>query len=379
MNCYVLHAYSSTNSGDGLLVREAICLIREVDPSARVTVLALDPDSFEIEPGISFIHPLTGETGTPSRLRAGALSLRAAARGFTLPKNIVEQIENADLVVGVGGGYMRGSNLLEALKMTMAHLPQLTTANGLRNRPVYLPQSVGPFRWGTQGVFRRRAARVLWHVRDDRSLGILDGTASVRRSPDTAVMPIAHDIAANRPDAPRNSADPRLGLVARGLSSTRRRVRKYEANIALLDRELTPELLLQASARGNDDNKFYQDTLGRSATRSLVAGTVSSPNRVEVTVSVRLHGAVQSIRNGIPSIHLSYERKGWGAYEDLGVSKYVHNAFDFDPGLVAAQARELASDPGEFWEGIERSRRSISHSREVLLGDVSTALGRLNP
>jgi polysaccharide pyruvyl transferase WcaK-like protein len=73
---------------------------------------------------------------------------------------------------------------------------------------------------------------------------------------------------------------------------------------------------------------------------------------VGVAISVRLHGALQAINAGIPTIHLSYERKGYGAYTDLGIKKWVHSVHDFSPETVADQARELLRDPSEYWARI---------------------------
>lgn len=43
---YLLHAYSSRNSGDGLLVKLSLRAIREAGFRQRVTVVCLDPASF---------------------------------------------------------------------------------------------------------------------------------------------------------------------------------------------------------------------------------------------------------------------------------------------------------------------------------------------
>ena len=84
-------------------------------------------------------------------------------------------------------------------------------------------------------------------------------------------------------------------------------------------------------------------------------------------ISVRLHGSLQSILAGVPSIHLSYERKGWGAYQDLGIEQYVHNAYDFDPELVAIQARQLAASSESYWSAIERNVPNIRYKRQSLI------------
>lgn len=370
MRYLILHAYSSTNSGDGLLVKEALALIRSVDPQATIVVLALDPDSFSDPAGASFLHPFTGRNRTPSSTTMLANSALSLLRGLRLPKDVEFMVADADLVIGVGGGYMRGANLIEAVKMTLAHLPQLASANRRDKASVYLPQSVGALRWGTRTAVLAHAASITWHVRDDRSLALLNGVGRIRRTPDTAVLPLGNeDVAAAYLDR-RSAQTPVFGLVARTLRSTRQRVDQYVAGLQAIQSQLKAELLLQATSRGNNDDRFYASIFGRHATRTLVEGTSRGEDRTSAIVSVRLHGAIQSIRNGVPAIHLSYERKGWGAFEDLGIADYVHNAFDFDATRVIAQAKDLAADPSSYWDAIAEARPSIRDARERLLEDI---------
>ncbi|MEV5071118.1 polysaccharide pyruvyl transferase family protein [Microbacterium sp. LMI12-1-1.1] len=371
MKIVVLHAYSSTNSGDGLLVAEALDLVNAAFDSPHVLVLALDPDSFRSVGNVTYIHPLTGAGATPStKLMLGA-SIKALLRGSRLPRRVREAVRDADLVVAVGGGYMRGATLTEAIKTYLAHVPQ-TEAAILNGSSVYLPQSVGPFRYLPTPVLAPRLRKVgTYFVRDDRSLDLFKGASNARRAPDNALLALATIAPASR----NGSGIKPIGLVARSLSSTRTRTRHYVSNIRAL-RELTgAELLVQASARGNDDGHFYRNSLGFSASaRSLVQATSAGQDRVGVVVSVRLHGAIQSIRNGVPAVHLSYERKGWGAYEDLGLAEYVHNAFDFDPAAVADQLSELASAPQAYWTQVDNAVESLRSSREEILSAVRGGL-----
>jgi polysaccharide pyruvyl transferase WcaK-like protein len=134
-------------------------------------------------------------------------------------------------------------------------------------------------------------------------------------------------------------------------------------------------LLAQATARGNDDPTFYR-SLGFSGPfrtlRESVSGAVGL--RPSAVISVRLHGSIQTIRSGVPSVHLSYERKGWGAYEDLGLSRFVHNAFDFDPDVVWAQVEELRLDPSEYWASVARSIGTLAGHRDALVSKLRTSI-----
>jgi len=92
-------------------------------------------------------------------------------------------------------------------------------------------------------------------------------------------------------------------------------------------------------------------------------------------VSVRLHGAIAALLAGIPAIHLAYERKGWGAYEDLGLREYVHDARTFDPALVARQAEELSVNPAPLWALLNSSREDLNAQYKALVDDLRVVLG----
>ena len=91
-------------------------------------------------------------------------------------------------------------------------------------------------------------------------------------------------------------------------------------------------------------------------------------------ISVRLHGAIASLIAGRPAVHLAYERKGWGAYEDLGLGDYVHDARRFDPDLVADQVDRLARDPSAFWDCIAKAAPDLRAQYDKLVGELRRRL-----
>jgi polysaccharide pyruvyl transferase WcaK-like protein len=375
MKVTLIHAYSSTNSGDGLLVDEAAAIVREaLGGGTRLTLVALDPASFDSASFESVVHPLTGRNesmGSAKTLLNGGLALVRGA----LPHSLREVIRQSDLVVAVGGGYLRAKTPVEALKWLFTHAPQLP-----RRRDavpfVYLPQSIGPLRFGAAALVRRRLRHAgAVFVRDDRSLSDLADLGHVRRKPDMALLGLPDEW--RREFTVSAGTGAFSGLVARNLVSTPERIRRYRRNIDAL-RGSGLEYLAQATARGNNDVDFYR-SLGFSGpvTRLRDAVVPDAARRAAVVVSVRLHGALQSIRSGVPSVHLSYERKGWGAFDDLGLSEYVHNAFDFDPDAVIRQVEALRIEPGPYWDAVENAASRLGQSRQDLVAQLqSVATGR---
>ncbi|RDT04954.1 polysaccharide pyruvyl transferase family protein [Burkholderia contaminans] len=329
---YLLHAYSSRNSGDGLLVKLSLKAIRAAGIDDVVTIVCLDPASFD-----------------------GYLD-DANVRLWSLARFCVETVRGLGrarpaLFFGVGGGYLRASSGIEGWKALIAHGSQLAcTALRRTKRSIYLPQSIGPLKslpGALLAALVRRCVDVVF-LRDDQSVDELAHPHGIRTG-DLVVLEIART-------PPRESAAKRsiqrtrpIRFVFRDLKGKPYRD-DYVVNLRRLGK-LLPDagFALQSSGRGNGDDTFYRDTFGVGQVDDLA--TLVARER-PVVVSVRLHGSLESVLAGVPSIHIAYERKGHAAYDDLGLSRYVVHASDFDAHRVAALAREVAEDDGAYWQAM---------------------------
>lgn len=308
----LLHAYSARNAGDGLLVDHSVDVIRSAYPGASIDILASHPESF----GGRFDDPL---------VRVLDFSW-ASRRRFSSDIGVVKAT-TYDAVVGVGGGYLRSGTPSETLKALIVHLPQLRFASRRGNHTVYLPQSMGPFRFGTRGIWRRYLRRVSTiYLRDDRSVDEL-AISSSRRSPDLAALNIGR-----RDSTPGVAALPVMsirevhGAVPPTVLELAAKVGSYDAYI-------------QSYGSGNDDV---------GATSLLMPQSIVTPEQFlddqqvpRVVVAVRLHAALMALAAGHYVIHLAYERKGFGAFDDLGIREYVHNVNSFSAIEVERQVTAL--------------------------------------
>ncbi|OII38156.1 hypothetical protein BIU98_14880 [Curtobacterium sp. MMLR14_010] len=140
-----------------------------------------------------------------------------------------------------------------------------------------------------------------------------------------------------------------------------------------LKRLTDARLLVQSTGRGNDDPAFYND-LGFDGIFPTLQQQLLSEARPSVVISVRLHGSLQSLRAGVPTIHLSYERKGWGAFEDLGLSEYVHNARNFSAERVAEQALNLRETSAAYWRAVAGREGQLEQSSRLIVERIQSAL-----
>lgn len=357
----IANAYSRTNSGDGLLVDETARLAREAVPDAHLSLIAMAPSTFPEFAGT--LNPVSGPSDHMSWHRIARVALSG------LPHPAARRVlAEADLVLAVGGGYLRADTPAAALKSLISQASQAPR----RDSPpyVYLPQSIGPLPPRVlRTSFERLTRAETVFVRDDRSFAECRAHGfPVVRAPDLAVLAIAERWSA-RPVRDRPTARPvRVGLVARNLPDRHgywEKVRRVAAMPGV-------ELLVQSAGRGNDDPAFYA-SLGLPGPHRLLRDALASDLPPDVTIAVRMHGALESILAGVPAVHLSYERKGWGAYADLGVSEFVHHAWRFDADRVATQAHDLAIDPTHYWTSIEARIPALRRERADLVTAIRAA------
>ncbi|PFG19091.1 polysaccharide pyruvyl transferase family protein [Serinibacter salmoneus] len=342
MRVLLIHGYSADNAGDGLLVSAALELVREAFGDPQVELLCQYPDSFR-ELGLALY---------PSRPDS---ALKAALRG-DFPK-----FDAFDLIVAVGGGYLRFGHPVEALKTTAVHGYQLVLASMTKTPVIYLPQSIGPLRFGSQGMVRHFAARVQRiHLRDDRSMHEVRLPNTVR-TPDMALLARSY--------RDRSGAVPSATPIVS--------VRNVAGSVPTDVLELTHTLetfdgYVQSAVGSNQDQAAVESISPRRIVtrRELLEG-----DERRVVVAVRLHAALMALNAGHLVVHLAYERKGFGAFQDLGLPEYVHNVNDFDPARVHAQVASLLNslEVREAYDATLREARSRLESRRAaLIRDVQS-------
>jgi polysaccharide pyruvyl transferase WcaK-like protein len=354
----VLHAFSRRNSGDALLVDESVGILERLGvPAAGIRVFALEADTFvgSLPAGTPPPYSVPCEPRrrlSPALLRAGVEVLRAAipsGPNQRFDSRLAREIAACDGLIAVGGGYLRAGDVPESFGTLLNHLPQLVAAGRSDAPAVYLPQSIGPLHGPVGALLRRALERVdRCCVRDESSVREVGPRVAAVRLPDLAVLRLAR----HAPVRPAVSGGP-VVVVARTVDRAPRFVSDLRSLVAAIERDAPVEWAVQVDGPGTRTDAGFYDANRVRATGSRVdvLRAASAPGAV---VSVRLHGALESILAGWPAIHLSYQRKGWGAYADLGLDDYVHDARSFDPAQVAAQALALRDDPTRFWSAIDR-------------------------
>jgi polysaccharide pyruvyl transferase WcaK-like protein len=366
----IMHGFSRRNAGDGLLVDLTYEALSQAGiDRKRCALLALDPDSFS---DLEQVFCAPGEPAARPSLRlcsAGIEIVADAISSMLGPSfgagRVARLASRARGLIAVGGGYLVADSLVRQMGVMFNHLVQLRVAGRASVPSIYLPQSIGPL----CGPVGRATARALGsvdrlYVRDDKSLAEVGGP-NVRRCADLAVMKLARELAgATR----QERGDNRTVLVGRNLPDAGSYVERLRELQRLVP---SPAWAVQADVMGRRSDRAFYQSLGLPDVGPLANILKTRPG---VVVSVRLHGAIAALIAGCPAIHLAYERKGWGAYEDLGIAAFVHDARTFDPAKIAQQVDELHRDPGQFWGRIRRAMPVLQAQYEDLVSDLRARL-----
>lgn len=357
----IVHAFSRRNAGDGLLVDLTLELLGDagVQPE-QCRVYALDPESFL---DLAQVERAPGEPAARAsfKLLHAAAEAGKAGLGFG---SLRRKLHASRAIVAVGGGYLVGDESIRQAGIMLNHFAQLAAAADAPCPTVYLPQSIGPLDPPTASLIKGKLRKIdrLW-VRDDETASELPFEC-VKRAPDLAVMKLGRSFA-NLEIPPSQGP---IVLVGRDLPRAPTLARDLRA---LADALPDHVWAVQAETEGKrDDREFYRRSGFEWSGR--MAELMDAPSGP--VVSIRLHGAIAALLAGRPVVHLAYERKGWGAFEDLGIADYVHDVRHFDPRRVADQIVALQNDAGAYWDAIKGAANRLSDDWDSIVQDLSARL-----
>lgn len=350
----ILHAYSPLNTGDGLLVELTREMVEIALGQADVTVVASDAAAFASAKVIQW-SPIN--VAPKKELARRLLMLSTIALGAS--PRIRRLAREADLILAVGGAYLRGGSVVETIKTWGAHFGQLSLAAKYGKKTVYLPQSIGPFRGRPERFLRRRLRQVhRVYARDDRTFRELEELGNVERAPDLAVLSWA--VAPLKP-APLSAERP--VFVARGLPNPR----QYLELLHDVSASQRFDWAIQSTGGDNDDRPI---TYKYSGSAPQVLAVILSERKPRVIVSTRLHGSLAALMAGYPTVHLSYERKGWSAFADLGLDDFVLSARDATLADIDDRVARITADPDSYWNQTTGHVAQIQSRRSAITKEL---------
>lgn len=364
MNILIINAYTRSNGGDAAILSVLISQLSQNWPDATITISSMEyPHQYPYFENCLNIGSIRLYCAAENRSKIIRLSHKVFMSGIEmlwsfLPKPIrkiimpllpgmikdeLTALEESDLVVSLGGGYLNGAdNLSGNLNVKYILLP-IKFAHILSKPVILAPQSFGPFGNSYQkGIVRKTLNNcALIFVREDKSVRILRDIGInkklIVRSVDAG---FAFDSTITHTAHKKNKNQLSIGITARAwLKNSDQQVyekalasyitlmqQKHEALVSLIP-QVTSDLY-------EDDDRIVERRICNEVKKvsrppNLIDKKLNHHDLkllysdLDYTVGTRFHSVIFSLSSYVPAIAIEYEHKTGGIMHDLGLDKWV--------------------------------------------------------
>ena len=392
----ISHVYSEHNKGDAALLSVLIGDVHKEFNNPLITVLTLDSVSsnkmFEgakVKNSFMFYAMNRFDNDFLTLLYAVYVititMLWAFVRrltGLSLPighklTNLCLLYEDTDLILPVGGGYLRGQKkgIGSLLNVTLLLHP-LWISNLLGKPTVLYSQSIGPFSSKLEermvGFSLNRCTEAII-VREDTSLKLLRRLGvkdNVYRSVDSGFAFDAGDVKYDLREKLKIKSNKQLlfGITARKwlpepaqsnyeraiAESIEHIISKYDASVVFIP-QVTSEF------HSDDDRLVHKrifDYISNHEHVYLVDGELdhyqikSAYDSLDFVIGTRFHSVIFSLTSYVPAIAIEYEHKTSGIMHDLGLDKWVMK-------MEAVNSKDLCAKVDELITGSEAYKNKL--------------------
>jgi colanic acid/amylovoran biosynthesis protein len=386
-NIVISHVYSSDNKGDAALTSVLIQDVRRAFKGAKLTILQLE----SIQPGghfegvpeqPSFMYYVANKYHNPflkllyalymtSATLLWAACLRYTGKHLYLPphlRKVADVYEQADLILPVGGGYIRGREGL-AMRFNVPLLLHPLLIGHLLGKPTVLyPQSVGPFVNAFENkivawVLKRMTLVML---REDTSVDLLARlgvTHNVVRAVDSGfLLRSAQRLNIHKTyHIPANKLI--VGVTVRswltGMTQT-----SYERAVAEALDNIVEQFgvhilfIPQVTATKGDDDRVVSRRVHWYMGHPADATTLNTDldhhrikaiyDGLDALLGTRFHSVIFSLTSFVPVVAIEYEHKTSGIMHDLGLDKWVIKIEDVAAAPLIAALHELLQHKAQY-------------------------------
>lgn len=404
MKIMITNAYAKGSGGDMAILSGLISEMRRVFDEPDITVATIDELAHmrELFPDVRSVSSLitTVWDEDAPRLQKLVSLLRnwtAAALwavSFRLSGNrpdwllcqaereSMNRLADADLVVGVGGGYIREiPGLMKIIDLSLT-LRMLILSRSMGKATVLYSQSIGPFGNRFQerlaGLVLKRMQLII--TRESISTKLLVrlgvGPQKIMSSVDAAFLirrqhPEAAPLPGEFSAIQRNFQGPLIGVTARAWLGKKAQdnfetqlahaldliAAKYDARIVFI-----PQATIE---RHSDDDRIVQkrvfdrmqqksravNLLGAYDFRTLLA----IYEKLDFMIGTRFHSAIFSLTARVPSLVIAYEHKAVGIMEDLGLGGWVTDIAHLDGDSLALMFDRLYREKDSYLRQLDQT------------------------
>jgi colanic acid/amylovoran biosynthesis protein len=390
----ITHVYSSDNKGDAALTSVLLSDLKRVFPAAKQRILKLDhvheSGKFESVPEYaSFMHFALNKYKNPFVKLAyvmfmlpatlvWALVFRAFGKRLWLPRElrmVADMYAAADLIVAVGGGYIRSrKGLFNRLNIPLLLHPLLF--GSILGKPTVLySQSVGPFVNSYEPamvsfVLRKMALVIL---REDVSAGLLNKIGvreNVVRSVDSGFL-----LRAKRPVNVRKRYGIAKDTLLIGVTVREwlhgEEQEAYERAVAsvldaVVERYGARVLFIpQVTAAKGDDDRIASRRVREFMYEQQNAVVIEDApdhfdvkaiyNELDVLLGTRFHSVIFSLTSHVPVLAIEYEHKTSGIMHDLNLDHWVIKIEEATSEALTKGLAELIAQRGAYQKQLEHT------------------------
>lgn len=408
MKVVISHVYSSDNKGDAALVSVLLNDIKRQYPKATVSILTFEDTTavptFEgVKQYPSFMNlALTTFSNRIVKLLyslyiVSATLLWAQANkhlniSLWLPgrvKNTAKIYSEADLIIPVGGGYIRSSHSLTSSINLGLLLHPLIFGKILQKPTVLYTQSVGPFyrSWERRVVpaVLKKLDKVI--LREDISrelLATLGVTENVVRSVDSGFLFEAKEPIDLRKKLGISKNQLLVGVTVRKWLDPSQQtsyetgmahiidyvIDKYDASVVFIPQ-------VTAAFHGDDDRQASQDVFelldhkdnAYVLTENMTHYDIKAMyDNLDVIIGTRFHSVIFSLTSYVPALAIEYEHKTGGIMRDLGLSEWVIKIEATEPKVLEEKIDALIAERTTYTKHLKKTLPSyIDQARQAIV------------
>lgn len=402
MKVLISHIYSSDNKGDAALLSVLIRDIRrQFGSTTEITLLTLDNtagnDTFEglpLKPSFMYYAHNTYSNRLLKLLNSTYIivSTMLWARlhklniKFPIDENLLaicEEYASSDMVIAVGGGYLRSNRKFASMADLLLMLHPISFMNTL-DKPTFLyTMSIGP-------LFRTVERRLVAHylkkipaifIRENKSLKLLHELGirdNVIRSIDSGFQFSSEQTIDLREKLNIDNSCILLGITARKWLDDKAQ-KKYEIEMACAIDAIMQKYDIQvvfipqvtSKHHGDDDRIVNESIRSRMVNKKGVHTLTGDYNHFEIKamynelnyiIGTRFHSVIFSLTSYVPAIAIEYEHKTSGIMQDLGIEKWSIKIEDVTSQGLIVKFDKLFAENDDY----------IHHLHEVLPAYVSS-------
>lgn len=389
----ISHVYSSDNKGDAALTSVLIQDLRGKFPQAAITILRLESiktDSvFEGVPEKpSFMYYAINRYHNPlaklsySLYMVSATLLWAYWRRWTgrtmyLPAHLAKvaaMYAESDLIVPVGGGYIRSRQGLANRFNIPLLLHPLWLGHVLKKPTVLYAQSMGPFQNGfertlTAFVLKRMTLILL---REDTSVKLLKSMGvsdNVRRAIDSGFLLKSVGPLNIRKTYKIPTRKLLVGVTVRSWLVGEAQARYEQAVATTLDNIIESSkahiiFIPQVTATKGDDDRLVstrvRDLMQHTTATTLIADEPDHHrikaiyDKLDILLGTRFHSVIFSLTSYVPVVAIEYEHKTSGIMHDLKLDKWVIAIEDVTAPKLSKLLKKLVKEQAQYRSQLQK-------------------------